>query len=85
MNGNTCYRYGEMLRDYVKDYDESKKYFLKALEIDTNKYGINGSYGYLLYLRSDYDQRIKYVEKELEIDDDNNWAHFYYGLLYKDC
>ena len=81
---NSYYEYATMLRDKVRDYPESERYYLKALEInDVSDRGTNGSYGYLLYLMGEYNKGIKYVEIELALHPRKYWAHFYHGLLHK--
>ena len=77
------YQYAEILRDFVKDYKESQKYFLKALQMSYSDGRILGSYGYLLYLMGDYENARKYVEKALEMNCEKLWSHLYLGLLNK--
>ena len=85
MNADSYLEYAKLLRDNLRDYDEAEKYYLKVLEINDEHYEVNGSYGYLLYLKGDYDKAMEYIEKELrlDLDDKNKWAHFYHGLLNK--
>ena len=83
MNCDSYYQYAKVLRDYVKNYAESERYYLKALEIDNGYFGVNASYGYLLYLMGEYEKALEYIRMELRLDvkDKGLWAHFYHGLV----
>ena len=83
MNADPYYRYAWMLRDYMKDNQESEKYLLKALGINDTYCGVNGECGYLLYLMGEYERAIEYMVRELKVSDDNGTTHFVNSLLNK--
>ena len=58
---NSYYQYARLLRDYIGDYEEAERCYIKCIEMDPKKQGVNGSYGYLLYLMGKYAKALEYI------------------------
>jgi len=87
---NSYYRFARYLRDYHKDYNLSKEYYQKCMFMmeesnDLNECekvkGINGSYGYLLYLMGEYEECNKWLSLSLITDPLNAWSYYYLSML----
>eukprot|EP01083_Nonionella_stella_P217763 781579_1 len=80
------YKYAMYLRDFHKNYNLSKVYYLKCFDMNRKKKlkicGINASFGYLLYLMGEYEESNKYLSLAQVSDPKNMWTYFYYGLLH---
>eukprot|EP01083_Nonionella_stella_P089308 249169_1 len=83
-NANCYYQYARIWRDYGRDYEKAEFYYKKCLQIDDRTRGLNGSYGYLLYLMRRYDEAKKYLKTAITYDRKTVWSHYYYALLQKE-
>jgi len=67
----------------TNDLDESKKNFIKALDIDPNFVDALTNLGNLYFELNDYEKSIYYLTKSLEINKKNALAHYNIGLVYQ--
>lgn len=67
----------------TNDLDESKKNFIKALDIDPNFVDALTNLGNLYFELNDYEKSIFYLTKSLEINKKNALAHYNIGLVYQ--
>eukprot|EP01084_Bolivina_argentea_P187965 323665_1 len=80
-NANCYYQYARVYRDYGNDYNKAEFYYKKCLQIDDRIRGLNGSYGYLLYLKQRYNEAGKHLKIAIVNDYNTVWSHYYYALL----
>ena len=77
-NTDACYQCAKICRDYLFDYNESEKHFMKLVEIDGE---YKHAYGYLLYLMGKYDKALECINARLEVNDGNPWVYLYLALI----
>ena len=83
-NADALRRYAKFLMVHRKDYKESRKYFIRSLELKFFDYSTTiASYAYLLHLMGDDENAREYMKIQLDVFGycDHHWAYFYDGLL----
>jgi tetratricopeptide (TPR) repeat protein len=68
----------------LNTFDEAKKYYLKALEINPNAFEIYNNYGLFLKKIDHYDEAEKIFKKGLEINPLSPDLHFNLSVILKD-
>ena len=70
----------------TKNYEESQKYYMKCLEMNDTKFGINAYYAFVLYLMRDYGKAVRYIDIEMKREKHlgiKRWIYSYHAIIHK--
>ena len=79
------YWFATHLRDDYRDYEGAERHYLECLEMDSSDAGINGSYGYLLYLMKRFEKAKKHLAVALNQQGQtvSIWSFYYNSLVHR--